>query len=104
MCSLAAMKPLLWKTVVNERQPSLSIRRRVSRLSSLTQFSSLLRVKAMPWLVNCEVDLSPLILDLDSIPQSHKIVTASGNFQGMSCSLHIPVLHEIFATYSAKLN
>ena len=25
MCSLAATKPLLWKTVVNERQPSLSI-------------------------------------------------------------------------------
>lgn len=91
MCSLAATKPLLWKTVVNERQPLLSIRRGVSRLSSLTQFSSLLRVEAMSWLVNCEVDLSPLILDLDSIPQSHKVVTASGNFQGMSCSLHIPV-------------
>ena len=77
----------------NPRFLRLSIRRGVSRLSSLTQFSSLLRVEAMPWLVNCEVDLSPLILDLDSILQSHKVVTASGNFQGMSCSLHIPVLH-----------
>lgn len=88
MCSLAASNPLLWKTVVAECPPPLSIRRIVSRLTNLMELSSLLRVEVMSRLVNRRVNFSPMILDLESLPQSHELATGSVNCQGMLYSTY----------------
>lgn len=69
MCSLAATMPHVWKSIVSERDPSLSILRGVSRLTNLTENSSLSRVEVISWLINGNVNLSPLILDYTNLPQ-----------------------------------